>query len=232
MRLGMDVAPPSATSFKRFRANVRKHLGEAFVHERVLRLAQAQSLCQDSDLQVVDSTNTDCRGAILDTYNLIARAIGEVLRRLAEWQRTPLHALAERLKLGEYLARSVKGSVDVDWTQKAERHAFLTRQVRAADGLVAFIRSPDMVAKTPPPSLTEAVELLSRVTHQDVEALAVKPEGRAPRDDVGASKRGRDRCVDREVIQRTAVEQPSLVRLTDTIPVPLRSLHRDAVGLG
>ncbi len=172
MRLGMDAVPPSATTFKRFRANVRKHLGEAFVHERVLRLAQTEALCQDSDLQVVDSTNTDCRGAILDTYNLIARAIGDVLRRLAEWQGAPLHALAERLELSEYLARSVKGCVDVDWTQKSERHAFLTRQVLAADGLVAFLRSPELVAKNPPPSLTEAVGLLARVAHQDVEVLA------------------------------------------------------------
>ena len=101
MCLGADEQPPSMSSFKRYRKKVRKLLGEEFVHERVLQLAQRERLIDDTELQAVDSTNTDCRGAILDTFNLIARAFALVLRRVSEWTGEPLEELAERLWASE-----------------------------------------------------------------------------------------------------------------------------------
>ena len=172
MRLGTEGKAPSRPVFQRFRTWVREQLGEDFVHDRVLRVGQQEELVDDTELQAGDSTNTDCRGAMLDTFNLIARGITNVLRAVSDWTGELLEALAERLWLSDCLARSVKGTVDIDWTSRSERDGFLTRLVRDADRLLAVIHSDDLAAMEPPPAIYEACELLSKVAHQDVEQLA------------------------------------------------------------
>lgn len=172
MRLGPGEKAPSRTAFQRFRKQVREHLGESFVHDRVLRLARQEELLGDTGIQAGDSTNTDCRGARLDTFNLIARGIANVLRQVSDWTREPLAALAERLWLEDYLARSMKGTVDIDWTSRSDRDVFLTRLVRDADRLVAIISSDETTVLTPTEAVYEATRLLMKVAHQDVEQLA------------------------------------------------------------
>jgi len=172
MRLGADEPPPSLTTLKRFRTRVREQLGADFVHQRVLRLAEDEGLLDDTELQAVDSTNADCRGAILDTFNLIARGIANVLRQVADWTTEPVDDLAERLGLSDCLARSIKGHADIDWTSKSERNELLTRLVRQADWLVAAVRSPEVADFEPPPAVHEGADLLWQVAHQDVEQLA------------------------------------------------------------
>ena len=174
MRLGPEENPPSRQVFQRFRTWVREELGEDFVHDRVLRLGQQEDLLGDTELQAGDSTNTDCRGAMLDTFNLIARGIANLLRQVSDWTGESLEALAERLWAEDYLARSMKGAVDIDWTSRSERDGFLTRLVRDADRLVAIIRSADVAALQPLPAIYEATDLLWKVAHQDVEQL---PDG-------------------------------------------------------
>jgi len=111
---------------------------------------------------------------MLDTFNLIARGIANLLRQISDWTGEPLEALAERLWAEDYLARSMKGAVEIDWTSRSERDAFLTRLVRDADRLVAIIRSDDVAALEPLPAVLEACDLLWKVAHQDVEQL---PDG-------------------------------------------------------
>jgi IS5 family transposase len=171
MRLGPGEKAPSRTAFQRFRKQVREKLGEDFVHERVLRLARGADLLGDTELQAGDSTNTDCRGARLDTFNLIARGIANVLRKVSDWTGEPLAALAERLWLEDYLARSMKGTVDIDWTSRSERDGFVSRLVRDADRLVAIMRCEEVTALEPPPGVCAATDLLWVVAHQDVEQL-------------------------------------------------------------
>ena len=55
---------------------------------------------------------------MLDTFNLIARGIANVLREVSDGSGEPLQALAERLWLADCLARSMKGTVDIDWTSR------------------------------------------------------------------------------------------------------------------
>ncbi len=172
MRLGPDGKAPSRAVFQRFRTWVRETLGADFVHDRVLRLGQQEELVDDTELQAGDSSNTGCRGAMLDTFNLIARGIANVLREVSDWTDEPLESLAERLWLSDFLARSMKGTVDVDWTSRSARDGFLTRLVREADRLVTIVRSNEVAALQPPPAVYGAADLLWKVAHQDVEQLA------------------------------------------------------------
>ena len=172
LRLGYDKPGPSRSSYKAFVAKVREHLGDDFVHKRVLALVKRQELLHDHELQAADSTNTDCRGAVLDTFNLIARAIAMVVREVSRCKDQGGEDLAESLSLSEYLVRSVKGSVEVDWTSETSRNEFLTREVRDADCLVEIFGSAEVAEILDSPALQAAVELLATVAHQDVEQLS------------------------------------------------------------
>jgi len=175
LRLGPSDATPSRSVFQRFLAGLRERHGEDFVHRRCLRLAQQEGLVEDAELQAIDSTNTDCRGAILDTFNLVARGIGNLLRRIADWTGEPVDELAERLWATDYLQRSIKSAVAIDWSSKDEHIGLMTRLVNDALRLVTAMRDPGTMKLAPPADVVDAVELLRRVALQDVEQL---PDGR------------------------------------------------------
>jgi IS5 family transposase len=171
LRLGFDESPPARTTYRDFVAKVRKHLGDDFIHVRVLELVKRLELLADKDLQAADSTNTDCHGAVLDTFNLIARSIASVVRDAACCMEQPADELAEQFGMSQYLVRSVKGSVEIDWTDEAARNDFLTQEIRDADILVEVFGDPEVAEQLASSELKAAVELLAKVAHQDVEQL-------------------------------------------------------------
>ena len=72
--------PPSVSTVRRFRKKLRELKGDGFLFRTVLQLVVKQGVLTDTVLKAVDSTNTDCRGAVVDTYNLVAVGIGNVLK--------------------------------------------------------------------------------------------------------------------------------------------------------
>ena len=161
--------PPGTATLTRFRANLREVKGDDFVQRRVLDLAVAGGVVTDTALQAVDSTNTDCRGAIIDTFNLVATGIRQVVRQVARCLGTTPEEQATQWKLERYMARSVKGQVSIDWSDKAARDALITEEIGDADGLVK--RLAELKVEFPS-DVKEAVELLQRVVRQDVEKMA------------------------------------------------------------
>ena len=125
--------PPSTTTIVRFRSALRQLKGDSFVLDRVLEHARKQGLIDDVALQAIDSTNTDCRGAIIDTFNLVATAIGLVVRRVAAALGEDARGLAARWNLSRYLARSVKGAAAIDWSDEGQRNKLLTEEIADAD---------------------------------------------------------------------------------------------------
>ena len=137
--------------------------------DRVLAYARDRGLIDDVALQAIDSTNTDCRGAIIDTFNLVATAIGRVLRQVAGALGEHVVALAGRWNLARFLARSVKGAAAIDWSDEGQRNKLLTEEIADA---VRVKRLVSELSVTLPPDVTDAVELLTTVARQDVEQLA------------------------------------------------------------
>ena len=157
---------PGTATLTRFRAKLRELKGDDFVQQRVLALAVEAGVLADTELQAVDSTNTDCRGAIIDTFNLVAAGIRQVVRTVAQCLGADPDELAERWNLKRYMARSIKGQVSVDWSEKAARSALLTEEIRDADRLVLQVAGLEL---TLPLEVDKAVALLQRVARQDVE---------------------------------------------------------------
>ncbi|MEZ4236972.1 MAG: transposase [Myxococcota bacterium] len=108
-------------------------------------LPKDAGLIDDAELQVADSTNTDCRGAICDTYNLIARGIGGVVREVARCKGQKAETLAKTWGLTQYLGRSIKSAVTIDWSDVAERNALLTGGARRRSPAAA--RSPHQAGR-------------------------------------------------------------------------------------
>lgn len=167
--LTRDENPPSVRSLGRFWSKLCQKLGDDVLHRRVVRLAVDERILDDAALQAIDSTNTECRGAIIDTYNLIAVAIGQVVRRTAQSLDCQPAELLEQWELPErYLDRSPKGAAGIDWNDMSARNELLTAQVRDADKVVSAVeRLGDGVSV----DVIEAVALLRTVAHQDVEQL-------------------------------------------------------------
>jgi hypothetical protein len=161
--------PPGVTSLRRFRAKIRSVLGDDFLHRRVLELVARTGSIPDVVRQAVDSTNTDCRGAVIDTFNLVATGIGNVVRVVARCLGRAPSTLAEEWKLSAYMGRSVKGGARIDWSDEKARNVLLTQEIMDAKRLPALVSG---LGVTLPDAVKNSLELLATVATQDVEELA------------------------------------------------------------
>jgi len=171
----VDARPFAKSTLQEFRAQLLVHHEQRRVFERSLALAQQRgALRRSQPLKVaLDTTNILGRGAVKDTYNLLADGIRQVLRVLAGQAGTPLAAWATAAGYGRYVeGPSVKGAAGIDWDDRAARERFLGELVADADRLLEQVRAaraglavggPDETA------LVAAAGLLSRVLQQDVE---------------------------------------------------------------
>lgn len=162
--------PPSARTYRRFRDDVTKVKGEDYLMRLSLRVAVAEGLLDDAELQAVDSTNTNCRGAVIDTYNLVATGIRQVIREVACCLGIRAEELARRWDLSRYMARSVKGAAEIDWSDKKQRNALLTQEIRDADRVAERVGELQQQMGVPQ-EVERAADLLTQVARQDVEQL-------------------------------------------------------------
>src|SRR6478609_3937607 len=90
----VDARPFAKSTLQEFRAQLLVHHEQRRVFERSLALAQQRgALRRSQPLKVaLDTTNILGRGAVKDTYNLLADGIRQVLRVLAGQAGTPLAA--------------------------------------------------------------------------------------------------------------------------------------------
>jgi hypothetical protein len=162
--------PPTPRTLRRFRQRMVATKGEDFLLHLSLRLAREEHLINDVALQALDSTNTDCRGAIVDTYNLVAAGIRQVVRQVARCLGVRPHEMAQCWDVGRYMARSIKGAAAIDWSDEGQRNALLTEEIADADRVA---RKVDELAQTLtlPEEVVEAARLLAHVARQDVEQL-------------------------------------------------------------
>jgi hypothetical protein len=195
--LGVEVeAKPFAKStLQEFRAQLIVHEQARTLFQESLELAKRRGkLRRDRKLKLaLDTTPIFGRGAVKDTYNLLADGIARVLRVLAQQagigrgDRDGFVTWATGAGYGRYVGgTSVKGAVALDWDDAAARARFLGQLVTDAEQVLEQVRvtrgglrvgSPEEAA------LVEAAGLLSRVLCQDVERRDGGPtivEGTAP----------------------------------------------------
>ncbi|MGV3724039.1 MAG: transposase, partial [Actinomycetota bacterium] len=124
------------TTLLLFRARLALHDASDRLFDRTLQHAKAAGLLKPGTLRILlDTKPLVGRGAVEDTYNLLARSMDRLLRALADAAGQPVADWAAAHELADYVRRretSLKGEAVVDWTDAAARRRFLGTVVGAA----------------------------------------------------------------------------------------------------
>ena len=120
----------------------------------------------------LDTTNILGRGAVKDTYNLLADGIKKLIGGLAKLDGAEPEAWAEGHGFSRYFSSSIKGEAEIDWGDEQERQGFLQGIVADADRLLETAR--ERLGATPEGSeqeerIVEEAALLARLLCQDVQ---------------------------------------------------------------
>jgi hypothetical protein len=187
----VDARPFAKSTLQEFRAQLVVHAEQRRLFQESLALAKRRGkLARHRKLTVaLDTTPVLGRGAVKDTYNLLADGIVAVLRVLARQagvrrgDGAGLAAWATAAGYERYVAAvSVKGGAAIDWDEPAARERFLGEIVADADRLLERARvARGMLAEgsAADGAVAEAAGVLSRVLCQDVERRESRPVIRA-----------------------------------------------------
>ena len=171
-------------------------VGEVF--EGSLRLARQSGYLKKRGMRVaLDTTYILGRGAVKDTYNLLADGIVKLLRALAGVANIAVGEWAEAQGYERYFGSSIKGEATIDWSDRKARAALLAEIVANADRLLelarqAWLELPEDSAQRQ--AIVDAADLLGQLLLQDVKRVG---DGDAD-DDGGVSLRdgvSKDRMV-------------------------------------
>ena len=131
----------------------------------------------------LDTTNILGRGAVKDTYNLLADGIVKLARALAQLKGINVGQWAKSQGYHRYLGSSVKGEAAIDWFDRQARAALLAGIVADADRLLELPRQAQ--GELPEDSaerqrIVAAAELLGQLLLQDVERTEGPTAATAP----------------------------------------------------
>ena len=136
----------------------------------------------------LDTSAIRGRGAVKDTYNLLADGIALLLRALAARDGSAPERWAVAHGLARYGGASLKGAAGIDWDDPAARRAFLQAVVADADRLLNDARHALAGLAADDPAAGEvraAAALLAQLLNQDVERRA---DGAAIREGVSPDR--------------------------------------------
>jgi len=165
--------PFAKSTFQLFRAKLMVNEQAKKIFERSLSYAlESGFLKKNRKMRVaLDSTNIFGKGAVKDTYNLLADGIRklagilEILsaKGLSQW-------LSERTI--NYFGKSFKGEAAIDWDDTEARQALLQTIVSDVRSLLELANQQKEHLSSDDPNfekLQEAMRLLSDLFHQDIE---------------------------------------------------------------
>jgi len=185
----LEEAPFGKSTLCEFRALLMVHDEQQAIFRKSLKLARQRGyLKKQKKLKVaLDTTAIFGRGAVKDTYNMLADGIALVGRRLALGAGETEAAWAERGGYQRYITEpSLKGALDIDWDNRQQRAQALASVVADADRLLAQVRQRRgelEEGSTGDAALATAAGVLSRVLAQDIERtepVPVPPEELGP----------------------------------------------------
>ena len=169
----MPRVPFAKSTLQMFRARLILHEKVREVFESSLRLARQSGYLKKRGMRVaLDTTYILGRGAVKDTYNLLADGIVKLLRVLAAVANATLPAWAEAQGYQRYLGSSIKGEAVIDWSDRKARRKLLGEIVADADRLLelarqAWVELPEDSAQRQ--SIVAGAELLGQLLLQDIE---------------------------------------------------------------
>ena len=135
--LGIEVEdrPFAKSTLQVFRAQLILHDKVREVFEGSLRFARESGYLKRRSMKVaLDTTNILGRGAVKDTYNLLADGTVNLLRVLTQIEGINAGDRAKGQGYHQYLGSSIKGKAAIDWSDRQARVALLAGIVADAEG--------------------------------------------------------------------------------------------------
>jgi hypothetical protein len=173
--LEMEEVPMQKSTLQEFEAKLVLHeKGEALLKKSIEEARRAGYLQSRKIRVALDTTPILGKGAVKDTYNLLAEGIEQLAGRLAELEGETAAAWAERQGLSRYFGSSLKGAAAIDWDDKKQRAQLLTAIVQDARRLLGGAEQAQAAHPEQAETIAGAAALLRRLIAQDVEE---KPEG-------------------------------------------------------
>lgn len=171
--IAVDDKPFAKSTLQLFRARllIHKRMGDLF--RGSLQFARRIGYLKGCRMKAaLDTTHILGRGAVKDTYNLLANGIMQVVRALAATEGMKVQAWAKGHGLEHYFGSSIEGEAAIDWGDEKARQAFLREVVADAHRVLELARQAQ--ARQPEESshrerIVEAAELLGQLSLQDVE---------------------------------------------------------------
>ena len=163
--LGRQAGEPLCvrSTLELFRAHLLLHNEVRRIFLCSIREAKRAGLLKGKALRIaVDTKPIEGRGAVQDTYNLLASGIVQLSSAIAKALRQKPDDWMRAKGLQRYVQPSIKGSADIDWADEAARNALLAQIVSDARGLLQIAGRSHTDTK-------EAARLLEALLLQDVE---------------------------------------------------------------
>jgi len=194
--IGIEDRPFAKSTLQLFRAQLVLHDEMRAIFQKSLDFARQTGYLRKRTMKLaLDTSHILGKGAVKDTYNLLADGIVELAGALAAGAGEAPQAWAREQGLSRYFGSSLtclrrqEGEANIDWDDEAARQAFLNEVVADADRLLEMARqalasSDDDVERE---HLSEGAELLTRLLLQDIDR---RPQGAAIKEGVS-----RDRIV-------------------------------------
>ena len=174
MALGIEIEdrPFAKSTLQVFRAQLILHDKVRSVFESSLRLARESGYLKKRGMRVaLDTTNILGRGAVRDTFNLLADGTVKLLRALASVEQTSVEEWAKAQGYEGYLGSSIKGESAIDWSDRKARSALLATIVADADRLLEVARQAQVELPEGSPEsqqIVAAAELLGQLLLQSL----------------------------------------------------------------
>ncbi len=199
MGLECDIAPPSERTMRDFEKFLAERHPEVdtpryiLIHENIIRSCIEHEAIGKNPLWAIDSTPMHCYGAVLDTVRLLGDGLCQLGRNWARVNKLSLKEVAGLWELPLLLAKSTKGSFDVDWRDPDARGEVVDELAGHVVRVVAWV-----------------LEHLPEVRHSFRKGLKKKCRNllKVVSDDLEADKNGR-------LVVARRVARDRLISLTD-----------------
>jgi len=163
--LGKPAGDPlcAKSTLQLFRAHLIIHEEVRKIFGASIKEAKRAGLLKGKAMRIATDTKPiQGRGAVEDTYNLLATGIRQLGSAIAKSLKAHPGQWMQENGLSRYTEPSIKGSADIDWSNSKAREALITQIVSDARRLLGMACGSDTKVR-------EAGELLGQLLLQDVE---------------------------------------------------------------
>ena len=179
--IGDDEVPFAKSTLCLFRNQLIIHKNAKFIFHKGIEFLRTHGFMKKHGAHIVlDTTPIFGKGAVQDTFNMLAEGLRQVLNVLATLESTSIEQFALANDFRRYIAPSYKGTWTLNWDNEQERQVVLQSLVADCQRVLALASCALALCDKESPEATQilqASELLSKLLAQDVrENLAGTPE--------------------------------------------------------